>query len=201
MKFGYMKNGKRVYLKIPKNNIRKPRTKRLRKKKFWLHCGDCTQWFTRYSQTHGNREDGKSICHSCLKKRIESARPELFPPQNSNKCEKRGEKIMEKEKCPILKENEWVVITEDGLWAMSEYSFKTKRDAIFEVSSAKLDSRNTPKVKRLSSGSYLYFPKDIDDGTFGETFTIKKVTKTNIAEIQSMLEEQWDYDPSIQYDS
>lgn len=108
---------------------------------------------------------------------------------------------MEQEKCPVLKENEWVVITEDGLWAISEYSFKTKRDAIFEVSSAKLDSRNTPKVKRLSSGSYLYFPKDIDDGTFGETFTIKKVTKTNIAEIQSMLEEQWDYDPSIQYDS
>lgn len=108
---------------------------------------------------------------------------------------------MEQEKCPVLKENEWVVITEDGLWAISEYSFKTKRDAIFEVSSAKLDSRKTPRVEKLSSGSYMYFPKDIDDGTFGESYAIKKVTKTNRADLQSMLQEQWDYDPSILYDS
>jgi len=78
MKFGFMKKGKRIWCEIPKNNNKKPKTKRLRKKKFWLYCGDCTQWFTRYSQTHGKREDGKSICHSCLRIRISKARPDLF---------------------------------------------------------------------------------------------------------------------------
>jgi hypothetical protein len=78
MKFGYVKNGKHITVEIPKKNDKKPNKKRLRKKKFWLHCGDCGKWFTFYSQTHGKRNDGKSICHNCIKNRIKAARPDLF---------------------------------------------------------------------------------------------------------------------------
>lgn len=78
MRFGYIKNGKRVWSEIPKNNDTKPKTKRLRKKKFWLHCGDCKQWFTQYSQTYGNRTDGKNVCHACIRENIRKARPDLF---------------------------------------------------------------------------------------------------------------------------
>jgi formylmethanofuran dehydrogenase subunit E len=74
MQFGYLKNGKRKYYEIPKNKIKKPKKKRMRKKKFWLHCGDCGKWFTRYSQTNGKRNDGKSICHACIKVRITEGR-------------------------------------------------------------------------------------------------------------------------------
>lgn len=99
------------------------------------------------------------------------------------------------EQMPEIKIGNWVVITEDGLWAMDSYTFKTKTQAIDDVSCATLDSRSTPKVKRLSKGDYLYYPKDVDYGTFGDSYNIKRVTEENINEVKEMLEMQWDDDP------
>lgn len=81
MKFHYLKNGKTLTKEIPKNNNKLPKTKRLRKKKMWLKCGDCTHWFKRYEKTHGIRVDGKKVCHTCLMSRIKQfkqSRPDLF---------------------------------------------------------------------------------------------------------------------------
>lgn len=97
---------------------------------------------------------------------------------------------------PVFKIGEWVVITEDGIWAMDDFSFKTKAKAIEEVSIATLDSRNKPKVKRIMKGEYLYFPKDPDFGTFGEAYTIRKVTQENEGQLNALMKEQWDSDPS-----
>ncbi|WP_078598634.1 hypothetical protein [Evansella clarkii] len=104
------------------------------------------------------------------------------------------------EQLPAIKIGDWVVITEDGLWAMNSYTFKTKAQAIDDVSCATLDVRKTPKVKRQSKGDYFYYPKDVDYGTFGDSYNIKRVTKENINEIKEMLEEQWKEDPLSNYD-
>lgn len=99
------------------------------------------------------------------------------------------------EQIPEINIGDWVVLTEDGLWAMDSYTFQTKKDAIEEVSAATLDTRTTPKVKRLSMGYYLYFPKDVDTGTFGESYGIRRVTDENIEYIRTILQEQWESDP------
>lgn len=78
LKFSYFKNGKLKSKEIPKNNKKLPKTKRLRKKRLWAKCGDCNNWFKTYLQTSGTRNDGKKVCHSCLKERIRKARPDLF---------------------------------------------------------------------------------------------------------------------------
>lgn len=62
----YHKNGKLKKVKLPKNNDKPPKTKRLRKKKFWAKCGDCGVWFKTYSQNYGHRNDGKKVCQDCL---------------------------------------------------------------------------------------------------------------------------------------
>ena len=104
------------------------------------------------------------------------------------------------EQMPEIKIGDWVVLTEDGLWAMIDYTFKTKAQAIGDVSCARLDARNTPKVKRLSKGDYLYYPKDVDYGTFGDSYNIKRVTKENLNEIREILESQWNDDSFDNYD-
>lgn len=99
------------------------------------------------------------------------------------------------EKCPVLKVNEWVVLTEDGLWTMlGNFTFKSKKEAIWDVSVATLDTRKTPKVEREYLGSYLYTPKDVDTGKFGEVYIIRKLTDENIEYFQTMLQDQWDDD-------
>lgn len=98
------------------------------------------------------------------------------------------------EQKPAIHIGDWVVVTEDGLWAMGDYTFKTKAQAIEDVSCATLDSRRTPKVKRLSKGDYVYYPKDVDFGTFGDSYNIKKVTNENINELKEMLDAQWEDD-------
>lgn len=101
---------------------------------------------------------------------------------------------------PIIKVGCWVVLTEDGLWAMDSYTFKTKKDAIWEVASATLDPRPTPKVKRLSEGNYLYYPKDIDYGSYGNCYSIVKVSNKNVDDLNERLKQQWDDDPLSEYD-
>lgn len=89
-----------------------------------------------------------------------------------------------------MKIGEWVAICDDGLWVScfdEKASFDTKREAIDDISNAKLDSRKTPKVKRLASGVYEYFPKDCDYGTFGESFIIEKITVDNIDQMKELF--------------
>jgi hypothetical protein len=69
LELSFFKNGKLVSLEIPKKNNYLPKTKRLRKKKLWLKCGDCGHWFKRYEKSHGIRNDGKKVCHDCLMNR------------------------------------------------------------------------------------------------------------------------------------
>jgi ribosomal protein L34E len=78
LKLSYFKNGKLKSVELPKKNNKLPKTKRLRKKKYWTKCGDCNVWFKTYTQTTGTRNDGKKVCHSCLKERIKKTRPDLF---------------------------------------------------------------------------------------------------------------------------
>jgi formylmethanofuran dehydrogenase subunit E len=67
MKFGYFKNDKYVYAEKPQKNNIKPKTKRLRKKKFWIQCVECKEWFPRYKKTYGTKKDGKIYCHECIR--------------------------------------------------------------------------------------------------------------------------------------
>ena len=99
---------------------------------------------------------------------------------------------MVEEKCPTLKIGDWIVLTEDGLWAMDSYIFKSKKDAIEKVSFATLDSRKTPRVKKVKSGYYEYLPKDVDYGTYGDVYNIIRVTEDNLDYLQAFLDDEWE---------
>jgi hypothetical protein len=77
MEFWYTVNGKTIKRRIPKNNKKVPKTKRLRKKKFWMFCIDCHTWFKRYDG-HGTTNDGGKVCRPCVIKRIKKVKPDLF---------------------------------------------------------------------------------------------------------------------------
>lgn len=74
--FSTIKKGKSIKSKIPKRNLTPPKKKRLRKKKFWLYCGDCNRWFTKYEHFSGFSYISKEnkitqyLCHSCDIKRF-----------------------------------------------------------------------------------------------------------------------------------
>lgn len=93
-----------------------------------------------------------------------------------------------------MKIGEWVGVSADGLWFCmvdeNKYTFKTKKELIEDISSAKLDARRTPKVKRFAEGVYEYSPKDCDTGTFGDTFEIIKLTNNNIDNFKTLAKEQ-----------
>lgn len=103
---------------------------------------------------------------------------------------------MDNDKCPVLKLREWVVITENGIWDYNSISYKTKALAIEEVSYARLDTNEKPRVTRIHTGCYWYYPRDVDTGEYGEHYTIQNVTSENIVWLQSLLEEQWSIDES-----
>lgn len=93
----------------------------------------------------------------------------------------------------MIKLNEWIVVGDVEIWfsifAEDKCSFKTKAEAINDVSCSKIDARKTPKVKRISTGEYVYSPKDCDTGTFGESFQIIKITETNLAYYNTLRQE------------
>lgn len=95
------------------------------------------------------------------------------------------------EQMPILEVNKWIIVSEEGIWMdMEEYQYPTKKEAIWAISCAELDSRKTPKIKRICKGSYEYYPKDCDDGTFGENYNILRITEENINKMQELIENQ-----------
>lgn len=66
------RNGKYKSVKFSNKFYKnKPRTKRMRKKKFWLFCKDCSKWFNKWEGTSATREDGGSICNTCFRSRME----------------------------------------------------------------------------------------------------------------------------------
>lgn len=95
---------------------------------------------------------------------------------------------------PKLKLGYWIVLREDGIWYMNEPQFRTKRDAIFEVSSATLDPRPTPKVVRIQEGVYDYTPRDVDSTGWKSVHGIIKLTELNITYYQGLLHDQWNLD-------
>lgn len=75
--FSTLKKGKSIKVKIPKRNLTPPKKKRLRKKKFWLYCGDCKRWFTKYEHNgfayfSVGKVITKYLCHSCDVQRFRS---------------------------------------------------------------------------------------------------------------------------------
>lgn len=82
-----------------------------------------------------------------------------------------------------IKLNEWVIYGEDGLYFNDEAdtaSFKTKAHAVDTVAGMRLDVRPRPKIKRIRKGWYEYFPKDVGTHSFGDVYTVERVTKENI---------------------
>jgi hypothetical protein len=93
---------------------------------------------------------------------------------------------------PKVTLGEWVIYSEGYFYFRDEEnaSFKTKKEAIEEVSLMKLDARKNPKVKKIRVGCYEYFPKDVDSGEFGESFIVEKVDEENINKYTDMIQEQ-----------
>lgn len=92
-----------------------------------------------------------------------------------------------------LKLGYWVALTEDGLWYSpfkeSQVAFATKRDLVSDISTAHLDPRPTPLVKRAARHRYIYKVKDCDTGHFSEEYVIVQVTSENIAALQAVADE------------
>jgi len=96
-----------------------------------------------------------------------------------------------------MKIGEWVAVNDEGLWVDifddgGRVSFQTKRKAIESISSALLDAAAKPNVKRVSSGVYIYRPKDCDTGYYDGEYILHKVTKENIKwlkELEDFMEE------------
>ena len=91
---------------------------------------------------------------------------------------------------------EWVAVSEDGLWVdcvTDATSFKSKKEAIDSVASAKLDPATRLKVKRISAGAYQYIPKNCDTlrYEYNSAYDIVKLTSENIEHYKE-LEEQLD---------
>lgn len=50
-----------------------PKTKRMRKKNYWLFCDECNCWFNRFDPkggTCGINKDKKYMCNKCLKQLV-----------------------------------------------------------------------------------------------------------------------------------
>lgn len=89
--------------------------------------------------------------------------------------------------------NGWVVFDEDGVFVLTDKVIHaTKRDAIFEVSVARLDDNEKPKVKRLREGVYWYYPRDCDSGEYGDVYTIQRLdtcSEEQLRDIEAEIKE------------
>lgn len=98
------------------------------------------------------------------------------------------------EEMPVFKLGDWCVYTDDGYWGSTTVIFKSKKDAIDDVSASTLDPRRVPKVTRIEKGFYEYIPRDVDSNGWGNSYYIKKVTKDNIEQINEEWKQQWEDD-------
>ena len=73
---------------------------------------------------------------------------------------------------PFISVGSWVILCEDGIWACNDsYCYRTKKEAVIDISISTLDARKTPKVERIRKGEYYYYPKDCDySGHMGDCF-------------------------------
>lgn len=72
MKLMIKKNGKYKSVNLERRFFKhKPKTKRLRKKKFWFLCADCGKWFNKWEGTCAVRVDGGRVCPTCFRVRME----------------------------------------------------------------------------------------------------------------------------------
>lgn len=83
----------------------------------------------------------------------------------------------------------WVVFDEDSVFVLTVVVIHpTKRDAINEVSVARLDSNDKPKVERVREGVYWYYPRDCDSGEYGDTYTIQRLDTCSEAQLSDVEE-------------
>lgn len=89
----------------------------------------------------------------------------------------------------------WVAYTEDGLKETINgqylYCWPTKKDCLEDLMAYKLEPRKHPKIRRIRYGLYEYIPGDCDNWGHddGTTFTIERITKENISDLQEMLDD------------
>ncbi|MBQ3011410.1 MAG: hypothetical protein IJA20_02180 [Methanocorpusculum sp.] len=100
--------------------------------------------------------------------------------------------VNEKIQCAVdsLKSGRWIVLGEDNIIPAvggPQFSYTTKKDAIFDFGCRCLDARRIPKVKKLRDGVYEYYVKDCDDGHDKSPVSIIKLTNKNLGEYQDML--------------
>ena len=91
----------------------------------------------------------------------------------------------------VISINEWVGVSEDGIWISmfddDKASWKTKKELLDDISDAKLDAAR--KVKRISAGEYNYIPKCCDTGryNYASTYALVKLTQDNIQHYRQLL--------------
>lgn len=99
----------------------------------------------------------------------------------------------EEESCTAdLKPGRWIAYSESGMWYSIEcgsYSFPTKRAVIEDIGGARLDARKTPRVYRIAAGRYEYYPKNCDDGTYGDGYMLVRLTAENISHFRKKISE------------
>lgn len=92
-----------------------------------------------------------------------------------------------------MKVGDWIVVSESGIWCSpfnDNYTFVTKKEAVKDVADAKLDVRNKPKIRRITSGLYEYILKSCDQGYSKESYSIIKLNKHNVENYIKMVESQ-----------
>ncbi|MEF8680730.1 UNVERIFIED_CONTAM: hypothetical protein ORM23_11540 [Bacillus cereus] len=84
MKVLIKKNGKYKSINLSRKfRKNKPKTKRMRKKKFWLFCVECKTWFNKWDGgTYATRVDGGKVCPSCFRSRMEKVLAEREKVKN-----------------------------------------------------------------------------------------------------------------------
>lgn len=92
-----------------------------------------------------------------------------------------------------MKLGEWVIYTEDGLWFgyfdNDGPTYPTKKAAIDDIACASMDTRRTPKIRRVGHCSYIYTPKNPDTGLLDSEYYVERLTTDNLERFKEMYDE------------
>lgn len=103
-----------------------------------------------------------------------------------------------------LKPGAWIVLGEDNLISAigePQFSYTTKKEAVFDFGCRCLDARRTPKIKRVREGFYEYYVKDCDDGHDRAPVSIIKLTAENVEDYRNLLRQDLEFIRDEELDS